>query len=80
MSPPDVVIRPARPEDAARLYQLHTASVRTLCSSHYHADIIEGWLANRTPSAYLGAIERGALFVPSGAVALSVLARRREER
>ena len=63
MSSPGVVVRPARPEDAARLHELHTASVRTLCSSHYRADIIEAWLANRTPSAYLGAIERGALFV-----------------
>jgi GNAT superfamily N-acetyltransferase len=29
----------------------------------YSADVIEGWLWNRAPSGYLGAIERGRLFV-----------------
>jgi GNAT superfamily N-acetyltransferase len=34
-----------------------------LCSGHYPADVIEAWLANRAPDAYLGPIDRGALFV-----------------
>ena len=59
----DLVIRPARPDDAPRIHDLHTVSVRTLCSGHYAADVIEGWLLNRTPSAYLAEIERGELFV-----------------
>jgi len=63
MSPSDTLIRPAQPQDAARLHELHTASVRALCSGHYSADIIEAWLWNRTPSGYLGPIERGTLFV-----------------
>ena len=57
------MIRPARPEDAHRLHELHTESVRALCSSHYGADVIEAWLWNRTPIGYLDPIERGALFV-----------------
>jgi len=63
MSASDVVIRPARPDDAPRVHALHTSSVRTLCAGHYSADVIEAWLSNRTPAGYLGPIERGALFV-----------------
>ncbi|PYM11360.1 MAG: hypothetical protein DMD81_27140 [Candidatus Rokuibacteriota bacterium] len=63
MTVSEVAIRPAQPEDASRLHELHTASVRTLCSGHYPADIIDAWLGNRTPSGYLDAIERGGLFV-----------------
>jgi putative acetyltransferase len=59
----DIVIRPARLEDAPRLHELHTASVRALCSSHYSADVIDAWLLNRAPSGYLSPIERGVLFV-----------------
>ena len=59
----DIVIRPARPEDAPRLHQLHTASVRALCASHYSAEVIDAWLLNRAPSGYLRPIERGVLFV-----------------
>ncbi len=63
MRPYDIVIRPARLEDAPRLHELHTASVRVLCSSDYSAQIIEAWLLNRTPAGYLDPIERGALFI-----------------
>jgi GNAT superfamily N-acetyltransferase len=56
-------IRTATPDDAARLHELHTAAVRQLCAPHYTPDIIDGWLANRTPSGYLPAIERAAIFV-----------------
>ena len=59
----DVAIRPERPDDATRIHELHTASVRTLCSGHYTAEVIEGWLSGRTASAYLPEIERGDLFV-----------------
>jgi hypothetical protein len=57
------LIRQARPTDAERLHELHTTSVRTLCSGHYTADIIDGWLLNRRPEGYLPPIERGDLFV-----------------
>ena len=46
-----------------RLHELHTASVRTLCASHYSADIIGGWLQNRSAEGYLAPINRGAIFV-----------------
>jgi GNAT superfamily N-acetyltransferase len=59
----DLVIRRARPDDAPRIHDLHTISVRTLCSGHYTAGVIEGWLLNRAPAAYLAEIERGELFV-----------------
>ena len=58
-----MAIRPARPDDAPRVHELHTVSVRTLCSAHYAADVIDGWLANRAPADYLRPIERGDLFV-----------------
>ena len=60
---PDLAIRPAQPDDAPRIHELHTASVRALCSSHYAADVIEGWLLNRAPESYLAEIERGDLFI-----------------
>src|SRR5690242_14042344 len=63
MGPSSIVIRSARFEDAPRLHELHTASVRALCAGHYSADVIDAWLSNRAPSGYLGPIERGALFV-----------------
>ena len=63
MSSFDTVIRPARPEDAPRLHELHAASVRALCSGHYSADVLEAWLWNRAPSGYFAPIERGDLFV-----------------
>ena len=63
MSSSNTVIRAARSEDALRLHELHTASVRALCAGHYSAELIEAWLCNRAPSGYLDPIERGALFV-----------------
>ena len=56
-------LRHARPADAARLHELHTASVRTLCSPSYRPDVIDGWLRNRRPESYLPEIARGDLFV-----------------
>jgi ribosomal protein S18 acetylase RimI-like enzyme len=60
---PDVAIRPARGDDAARVHELHTVSVRTLCAGHYAADVVDGWLARRAPADYRRPIERGDLFV-----------------
>jgi putative acetyltransferase len=58
-----MIIRPAQAQDASRIHDLHTASVRALCAGHYSEEIIEGWLLNRSPTGYLRPIERGALFV-----------------
>ena len=57
------VIRQARPEDAARLHELHTSSVRALCAAHYSPDVIDGWLQSRSAAGYMPPIERGAIFV-----------------
>ncbi len=56
-------IRAATSEDAARLHQLHTTSVRRICAPHYAPEVIDGWLANRVPEGYLPRIERGDIFV-----------------
>lgn len=49
--------------DAPRLHELHTTSVRALCSGHYAPEVIDGWLLNRRPQGYLAPIERGDIFV-----------------
>ena len=56
-------IRTATDADAARLHELHTISVRTLCKNHYRPEVIDGWLLNRSPQGYLRPIKRGDIFV-----------------
>ncbi len=56
-------IRQATDADAARLHELHTNSVRTLCKSHYAPEVIDGWLAKRSPQGYLPPIKRGDIIV-----------------
>src|SRR5688500_5069970 len=56
-------IRKAMGADAPRLHELHTTSVRALCSGHYAPEVIDGWLLNRRPQGYLAPIERGDIFV-----------------
>ena len=45
-------IRPARPEDAARIRDLHVASIREAASSHYTRAQIAAWSDGRKPSHY----------------------------
>ena len=56
-------LRSAQPGDALRIHDLHTASVRALCSTHCAQDVIDGWLANRSPQGYMPGIEHGRTFV-----------------
>ena len=56
-------IRPATPEDAERIHELHTNSVQALGKDHYSSEQITGWLKNRTPQGYLAGIESGEMFV-----------------
>jgi len=63
VQPTSVAIRHARPGDASRLHEVHTAAVRTLCADYYPAEILDGWLLNRSADGYLPPIERGAIFV-----------------
>ncbi len=40
-------IRLAVPEDANRIHELHTSSVKALCQTHYSPEQITEWLKNR---------------------------------
>ncbi len=40
-------IRQALSEDANRIYELHTSSVKVLCQNHYSSEQITEWLKNR---------------------------------
>lgn len=43
------MIRIALPDDALAIHNLHTRSVRGLCTRDYPEEVIEGWLSGRTP-------------------------------
>ena len=58
-----LIIRKARENDAEPIHKLHSCSVRTLCCEVYSPEIIEGWLANRSPQGYLPGILRGEMYV-----------------
>ena len=47
-------IRLATPEDALAIHNLHTRSVRGLCSVDYPKEVIDGWLEGRSPEGYNG--------------------------
>lgn len=59
----DMSLRPATALDAEAIHELHSRSVRALCSSSYEPGIIEGWLKNRNRAGYLRGISAGATFV-----------------
>lgn len=48
------MIRLAGSEDALAIHNLHTRSVRQLCSADYPDEVIEGWLKDRSPEGYTG--------------------------
>lgn len=56
-------ICPACRADARAIHELHTASVTTLCVTHYPLGAIEPWLAQRTPEGYYPGIDAGEMFV-----------------
>ena len=55
-------IRPATPDDALGIHNLHTRSVRGLCSADYPQEVIDGWLEGRSPEGYSG-IAKNEMFV-----------------
>ena len=65
------MIRIALPDDALAIHNLHTRSVRGLCTRDYPKEVIEGWLLGRSPDGYK---ERGIakkeiyVFEESGAI------------
>ena len=56
------MIRTALPRDALAIHNLHTRSVRGLCSRDYPREVIDGWLAGRSPDGYKG-IAKGEMYV-----------------
>lgn len=63
-------IRQATADDAERIHEIHTQSVKTLCKGHYSSEQIAGWLKNRFPQSYLPGIERGEMFVATDGVSI----------
>lgn len=47
-------IRRATHDDAVAIHNLHTRSVRGLCSANYPKEVIDGWLEGRSPEGYHG--------------------------
>ena len=61
-----IAVRPAVPADAAAMSAVLTASIRELCSTDHRddAEILAGWLRNKTPEMVLKMLERpGAWFL-----------------
>ena len=56
------MIRLATKLDAKAIHDLHTRSVRGLCSKDYPSEVIEGWLKGRKPEGYKG-IARNEMYV-----------------
>ena len=56
------MIRTALPPDALAIHNLHTRSVRGLCSRDYPKEVIDGWLAGRSPDGYKG-LAKGEMYV-----------------
>ena len=63
-------IRQATVDDAGRIHEIHTQSVRTLCKGHYSSEQIAGWLKNRSPQGYLPGIGRGEMFVATDGLSI----------
>ena len=63
-------IRQATADDAGRIHEIHTQSVRTLCKGHYSSEQIAGWLKNRSPQGYLPGIGRGEMFVATDGISV----------
>jgi GNAT superfamily N-acetyltransferase len=59
----EFTIRKASRGDAPTIHELHTASVTTLCRTHYSPDLISRWLENRAPEGYYQGIDKGDMFV-----------------
>lgn len=55
-------IRLAVKADAEVIHHLHTRSVRGLCSGEYPPEVIDGWLAGRSPEGYKG-IAKNEMYV-----------------
>ena len=59
----EFTLRQASRTDAQEIHALHTASVTTLCTTHYSSDLISRWIEKRTPESYYEGIDKGEMFV-----------------
>src|SRR5579872_6320097 len=56
------IVRPATLADCESIAQVHMASIRSLGSEHYDAEVIQDWGAVRTGELYVRAMENGTMF------------------
>ena len=54
----EINLRPAKPEDAKAVCDVHIASIRILCAKDYTSEQIAAWVSNCTPENYRIAIEK----------------------
>lgn len=60
----ELIIRPARPEDAEAICRLHVTSIRVLCAADYPPDQIEAWAGPKRAADYVRGLEAGeAMYV-----------------
>jgi methyltransferase (TIGR00027 family) len=63
------MIRIALPDDALAIHNLHTRSVRGLCTRDYPKEVIEAWLLGRSPEGYRGIAKKEMyVFEEGGAI------------
>ena len=63
------MIRIALPDDALAIHNLHTRSVRGLCTRDYPKEVIEAWLSGRSPDGYKGIAKKEMyVFEEGGAI------------
>jgi putative acetyltransferase len=56
-----ICLRPARPEDALKIRNVHVASIRALCAGEYTPEQIAAWTANARPERYRRAMAEGEI-------------------
>lgn len=59
----DLVLRPARAGDGARVFEVTRQSVIGLAKAHYSPAQIDGWMGARTPAYYEELIAKGHMIV-----------------
>jgi ribosomal protein S18 acetylase RimI-like enzyme len=62
MNAGDLAIRPATPEDAARIAAVHVESIRTLGAAAYPPEVVAEWARPCVPERYLDQMHRGEAF------------------
>lgn len=58
-----LTVRTASRADAPAIYEVHRASLLTLCATHYAPDTLERWFGSKTIEGYYPALDAGEMFV-----------------